>query len=96
MAANFALAQAKPLELYILGNGHVRFDNGPVLDQDQLLRKVRILEKQSPRPEIRVKTDATTKYADVATVFTLFQKEGYGPHFGIVATVGDEDPRKKP
>ncbi|HEY2033098.1 MAG TPA: biopolymer transporter ExbD [Rhizomicrobium sp.] len=93
LAANCSWAQSKPLALYILHNGHVRFDNGPELSEDQLLDKIRALEKQKPRPEIRLKADATAKYADVAKVLTLFQKEGYGPHFGIVAFVGPEDPR---
>jgi biopolymer transport protein ExbD len=71
------------LHLHILHNGHVRFDDGQELDLVQFRSQVRRLMQENSRPNISVEPDKDTSYDSTAKVFSIFQEEGYGPHFGI-------------
>ena len=78
-----AHADTTLLDLHIQSNGNVRFGSGPQLSSDQLRDQIHILMKQNPRPNIVLTPDKMVKYDAVAKVLATFQKEGYGPHFGI-------------
>jgi biopolymer transport protein ExbD len=83
--ASAEFANAAPLlELHIGRDGYVHFGSGPQLNGDQLRDQIHILMKQDPRPNIVVMPDRLAKYESVEKVMGLFQREGYGPHFGIV------------
>jgi biopolymer transport protein ExbD len=84
LLSNPCFAQRAPIQLYILQNGHVRFDGGPELDQSQLVTKLHELKQKNPRPEIRIIPDRGAKYYSVAVVLAAFQKADYGPHLGLV------------
>jgi hypothetical protein len=83
VSAEFANA-APLLELHIGQNGYAHFGSGPQLNSDQLRNQIHILMKKDPRPNIVMMPDRSTKYEIVEKVIGLFQREGYGPHFGIV------------
>lgn len=80
----FTKPRARLVPLHFLGNGLVRIGQGPELDLEQLRAQIRVLKRQSRRPDISLKLDKTIKYADVAGVLKVFQEEEYGPHFGFM------------
>jgi len=84
VAAACSRRQARLLHLHVLRNGHVRFDDGQELDLVQLRSQVRLLMQEAPRPDISIEADKDAEYDAVAKVFSIFQEEGYGPHFGII------------
>jgi biopolymer transport protein ExbD len=79
-----AQAQSAALRLYVLPDNHVRFENGPELDLDQLRLEVRKLKRRKPRPDIRLQLDKKATYDLVAKTLATFSDEDYGPHFGFV------------
>jgi len=76
-------AESMPLNLNILPNGHVRFENGPELDQHALRAKIENLMRTEPHPYIRIVPDRHASYDAVAKVLRAFQQMNYGAHFGF-------------
>jgi hypothetical protein len=83
LLSNECFAANAFLELQILRNGHVRFNDGPELDGNHLAAKIRELMRQSPRPDIHIMPNKAASYTSVAAVLAAFQRAGYGPHFGF-------------
>jgi biopolymer transport protein ExbD len=78
MAAAPAQAHTTLLNLYLLPDNHVRFENGPELDLAQLRLKIRNLKRRKPWPNIVLQPDkAAARYDFVAKVLATFQSEGY-------------------
>ena len=84
VAGNSSFAQAEPLKLYFLKDGKVRFDSGPELGARRLRSEIHRLERQHPRPEIRLIPTKETSFERVGVVLLEFRRAAYGPHLGFV------------
>jgi biopolymer transport protein ExbD len=65
------------VDLALLPNGHVRFDNGPAMDLHHLRLEILRMSRERPRPAVRLRLDRHINFAFLVTVLKEFQQAGY-------------------